>query len=198
VLAVRFGAHAPPSTPAAPGDESDQCWHDRSVDYTTQLRELARKCGISTEYRGWDQSENEVSDTTLQRILRARGIAADTEAEVASSTADLENAPWRRMLPPVVVTVAGDGAQVSVHVAHGDPVAVHLTHESGESLPLAQLQIWIDPREVDGILVGRATFDIPGDIPVGWHTITATSAPGEGTRIDIRLPLAEKKRAHAA
>ena len=177
MLAVRFGAHAPPSTPAAPGDESDQCWHDRSVDYTTQLRELANKCGISTAYRGWDQSENEVSDTTLQRILRARGIAADTEAEVASSTADLENAPWRRMLPPVVVTVAGDGAQVSVHVAHGDPVAVHLTHESGESLPLAQLQIWIDPREVDGILVGRATFDIPGDIPVGWHTITATSAP---------------------
>jgi two-component system, NtrC family, sensor kinase len=29
-------------------------------------------------------------------------------------------------------------------------------------------------------------------------TLTATSAPGEGTRIDIRLPLAEKKRAHAA
>ena len=27
---------------------------------------------------------------------------------------------------------------------------------------------------------------------------SATSAPGEGTRIDIRLPLAEKKRAHAA
>ena len=29
-------------------------------------------------------------------------------------------------------------------------------------------------------------------------TLTATSAPGQGTRIDIRLPLAEKKRAHAA
>ena len=69
------------------------------MDYTTQLRELAGKCGISTSYRGWDDAEYEVSDTTLRRIFRARGIDANTEAEVAAATADVDDAPWRRMLP---------------------------------------------------------------------------------------------------
>ncbi|MGA9873721.1 MAG: 4-alpha-glucanotransferase [Rhodococcus sp. (in: high G+C Gram-positive bacteria)] len=147
------------------------------MNYTTQLRELARRCGVSTSYRGWDQTENDVSDTTLQRILRARGIEADTDAAVSESLADLDEAPWRRMLPPVVVAVEGDDGTVSVHVPHGDPVSVHVTTEDGEHRPLEQLGVWTDPREIDGALVGRATFAVPTDLPTGWHTITAESAP---------------------
>lgn len=147
------------------------------MDYTTQLRELAEKAAISTSYRGWDDAEYEVSDATLQRILRARGIAADTESDVAASSADLEDAPWRTMLPPVVVTVEGAGDHVAVHVTHGDPVTVRLTTESGDDFALEQLRVWVDPRDVDGVLIGRATFAIPGDVPTGWHTLTAVSEP---------------------
>lgn len=147
------------------------------MDYASQLRDLAGKCGISTSYKGWDQTEHEVSDETLRRVLQARGISAETESDVAAAVKDIDDAPWRRMLPPVVVTVEGEKAQIFVHVAHGDPVSVRLTTEAGESTPLSQLQVWFDPHEVDGTLVGRATFDIPTDVPIGWHTLTATSEP---------------------
>ncbi len=149
-----------------------------SVTYTALLRDLARECGVSTAYRGWDRREHEVSEDTLRRILAARGISASDEAEVRQAMADLEQLPWRRMLPPVVVTVEGDGdATIAVHVPHGDPVDVHLETEFGERRSLVQRQVWVEPREIDGSLVGRATFEIPADLPLGWHTVVAVSSP---------------------
>ncbi len=147
------------------------------MDYTSQLRELAQQCGVSTSYRGWDQLEHEVSNDTLIRILSAQSIAADTSSAIADAVADLETAPWRRTLPPVVVTVAGEVAQIFVHVPHGEPVTVSLTTESGEYRALDQLQIWVDPRVVDGSLIGRATFEVPADVGTGWHTLNADCAP---------------------
>lgn len=147
------------------------------VSYTEQLRVLAQRCGVSTSYQGWDHVHRDVSDSTLHRVLSARGIEAATESEVDAALIDLELAPWRRTLPPVVVTVEGVAAEVSVHVPHGDPVTVHLVTESGEQLPVTQVQVWVEPRVVDDALIGRATFEIPADLDTGWHTLVAVSSP---------------------
>lgn len=152
------------------------------VNYSAQLRDLARRCGISTSYRGWDHIEHEVSDATLGRILAARGVAAESESDVAQALVDLDEAPWRRTLPPVVVTVEGETTTVSVHVPHGDPVSVFLeidqeSTEAGELRPVPQVQMWVDPRDIDGASIGRATFEIPVDVPTGWHTLVAVSSP---------------------
>ncbi|SNS79853.1 4-alpha-glucanotransferase [Rhodococcoides kyotonense] len=160
------------------------------MDYTEQLRELARRCGVGASYQGWDKVEHSVSDATLRRILEARGIAADDGDAVEQSLADLDTAPWRRMLPPVIVTVAGTASTVEVHVPHGDPLSVHLVTESGVRLDLEQLDVWIDPREVDGTLVGRATFEIPAHAPIGWHTLTASSDHGRGEVTTSQCPVA--------
>ncbi|KZF02029.1 4-alpha-glucanotransferase [Rhodococcus sp. EPR-157] len=159
------------------------------MTYTSQLRELAGKCGVSTSYRGWDHTEHEVSDSTLHHILAARGIGADTEDDVAASLRDLDEAPWRRTLPPVVVIVQGETHRVEVHVPHGDPVSVHVTTEHGEHVPLTQIQVWVDPREIDGALVGRATFGLPADLPIGWHTVTADSEIDSAHRTRAQCPL---------
>ncbi len=165
-------------------------WHDQAVDYTAQLAELAERSGISTSYRGWDQTEHDVSEQTLQQILRARGIAAENEADVAQSLVDLDEAPWRRMVPPVVVTIFGEPQHVEIHVPHGDPVTVTITTETGDLVPLQQIQIWVEPREIDGALVGRATFEIPGDIALGWHTLTAVSTPDSEHATTAQCPIA--------
>lgn len=179
------GRHA-----AVRGDGGLPYWHDREVDYTERLRELAGRCGIGASYRGWDDVEHSVSDATLRAILEARGIAATDEDDVARSLDDLDTAPWRRMLPPVLVTIAGTAARVEVHVPHGDPLSVHLVTETGVRVELEQLGVWVDPREVDGTLVGRATFEIPAEIPAGWHTVTAASDPGNGEVTTSQCPLA--------
>ncbi|MFZ9988253.1 MAG: 4-alpha-glucanotransferase, partial [Candidatus Nanopelagicales bacterium] len=37
----------------------------------------------------------------------------------------------------------------------------------------AQSNRWVEPREIDGVLTGEATFVVPADIPLGWHVIKA-------------------------
>ena len=66
-----------------------------------------------------------------------------------------------------------------VHVAHGDPVDVVVDLEDdGGWAPLRQVDRWIDPVDVDGHLTGRATFELPDDLPLGWHVLRARTPAG--------------------
>ncbi len=82
---------------------------------------------------------------------------------------------WRRMLPQYLVVRAGSSAQVAVHVPDGASVDVELELENGGRVALNQLMVWVDPREVDGSLVGEATFEIPDDVEPGYHYLHASS-----------------------
>ncbi len=131
-----------------------------------------------------------MSQETLRRILDARGIEAADQAHVARSLADLDDAPWRRMLPPVIVTVAGVSTSVEAHVPHGDPIELTLITEDGDRVELPQAQVWVEPREVDGALVGRATFEIGSHVPIGWHTLSATTTAASGEVTKSQCPVA--------
>ncbi|NIL87085.1 4-alpha-glucanotransferase [Rhodococcus fascians] len=150
-------------------------------DYSQALRTLAQRLGTSTSYRGWDDTEHDVSDATLRQVLAARGYATETTEDVDRALEDIENAPWRRLLPPVVVTTQGTEATVWVHVPHGNPVEVSMVSEDGDAIEVPQADVWVDPREVDGRLIGRATFVVPGDAPLGWHSLTATTIGEDNT-----------------
>ena len=39
--------------------------------------------------------------------------------------------------------------------------------------PVPQVDRWTPDREVDGGMVGEATFEVPGDLPIGWHRLVA-------------------------
>ncbi|MGV8872339.1 MAG: 4-alpha-glucanotransferase [Rhodococcus sp. (in: high G+C Gram-positive bacteria)] len=151
------------------------------MDYSHSLRSLARRLGTSTSYRGWDDSEHEVSDDTLQQVLAARGYATESSEDVELALADIDDAPWRRLLPPVVVATQGTDAQVWVHVPHGNPVEVSMISEDGEPIDVTQADVWFDPRAIDGRLIGRATFVVPGSAPLGWHSLTATTISEDNT-----------------
>ncbi|MEE2034041.1 4-alpha-glucanotransferase [Rhodococcus chondri] len=139
-----------------------------------KLRELAGHHGVSCTYRGWDGFDHDVSDHTLQKILAALDVPAATDAEIDASLGDLTDAAWRRMLPPSLVIVEGEERTFPVHVPHGDPVTVWVVTEDGAEVEAGQLDVWVDPRTVDGRLLGRATFAVPS-LPLGWHTLRARS-----------------------
>ena len=67
----------------------------------------------------------------------------------------------------------GDDRELLVHLLDGSSVEVRVELEGGGAVELSQQDHWVAPREVDGILTGRATFRIPGELPLGWHTIVA-------------------------
>lgn len=139
-----------------------------------RLAELARCAGVATSYVGWDSAEHRVSAQTLRSVLGAMDIAADTDEQVEAALADFDVARWRPLVPPVTVVTEGDAATFWVHVPHGNPVDVDIITESGHRMRPVQLDLWWDPRDVDGVLTGRASFAVPDDLPVGYHEISVT------------------------
>ncbi len=153
--------------------------HDVTVpDPDEALAQLARELGVGTEYWDGHGQHHQVGPQTIRAVLAALGVMADTAEQVRTALQQLQQKPWRRTLPPIVVLQAGEARWVPVHIAHGVAVSAAVELEDGSRRNLPQLDHWVEPRVIDGALVGEATFEIPADLPLGWHRITATTAAG--------------------
>lgn len=137
------------------------------------LLELARQYGVATEYHGWKGSLVQISTETLRVVLSALGADVSDEDAVQGSLRALEERPWRQVLPPTVVCREGDGPWVPVHVPHGAGVRCTVTLENGDVWNASLVERWVEPREIDGRLIGEATVEVPNNVPLGWHTLTA-------------------------
>lgn len=145
------------------------------VPVSDQLAELASACGVATEF--WDQSGSHVhvSATTVTAVLAALGIDINGDGDIESALASVRLRDWRRMLPPVFVSVEGEMRRLWVHVPHGSPVQAWVELQDGTHRDLRQMEIWVDPVLVDDVLTGEASFEIPGDLPLGYHRVHARS-----------------------
>ncbi|MGN8132459.1 4-alpha-glucanotransferase [Paenarthrobacter sp. 22069] len=140
------------------------------------LQRLADAHGVGTSFQGWDGLPHSVGQATLIKVLAALGVEAHTNQHIEAALADADLAPWRRMLPPAVVIKQGEPVQVPVHVPDGATARLTIALEGGVgSRDAVQQDIWVQPRDVDGVSTGRATFSLPGDLPLGWHTLQAES-----------------------
>ncbi len=149
------------------------------------LLDLARAYGVLTEYVDWRGETVAVSAETLEAVL----VAMDAEvANPEEALAQRHLEPWRRMLPPCVVTVEGRAATCWMHVIDGDPARLEVELEDGTWRALDQVDRWVDPREVDEVLIGEATFAIPEDLPLGYHTLHAISGERRATAALIVTP----------
>lgn len=139
----------------------------------SDLIDLAHAYGVSTEYQDWQGQHVDVSAHTITTVLGALGVDALSPEATRAARADVVDAPWRRTVPPFTLAREGVATQVAVHVPHGSQVRVEVVLEDGERRSLAQAQVWVDPRTVDGVLVGEATFVVPADLPLGYHELHA-------------------------
>ena len=146
-----------------------------------ELTELARAHGVATEYWDWQGNHVVVSESTIVAVLAALGVDASSgdRARAALEAAELRS--WRQVLPPVVVCRQGWTPWVPVHLDDGASVQVWLTLEGGGRREVRQVDRWVESRQVDGRAVGEATFEIPGDLPLGWHTLHARLEGGAVT-----------------
>lgn len=149
------------------------------------LLALAAFHGVATEYWDWQGRHIEVSDATIVTVLAALGVDATTEDASRAALAEVEDHRWRQVLPPTVMTRTGWTPWVPVHVPHGQSVAVDIRLEDGTTRAAPPVEHWVSPRWVDGRLVGEATVELPGDLPAGWHRLTALV--GDGTTADAAL-----------
>lgn len=164
---------------------------------THLLQRLADAHGVGTSFNGWDGLPHSVAPGTLIKVLAALGVPAHTNQLIEAALAEAELAPWRRMLPPVVVVQHGTTALVPVHVRDGATARLTVELETGADGPVDAVQqdVWVPPRDVDGVATGRATFAVPPGLPLGWHTLRAESddatAQGALVVVPVRLTTAD-------
>jgi 4-alpha-glucanotransferase len=160
-------------------------------DAPAQLLELAAAHGVRTEHGTFEGGTEQVHAATLVAVLEALGVPASTPQQVSHSLQRARDDEWRAALPPTVVVRQGQAVRVPVHVTDGASVHVWTEIDGAESAArrhehrrrrdLEQVDDPTEPRVVDGRTLGRATFEVPGDLPLGWHSLHALSE-GHETR----------------
>ena len=171
---------------AAAGDQPDPDADVPAGGYAPSpaLTDLARAHGVATEYWDWRGKHVRVAAETVRAVLTALDVPVVTDEDVEAALAAHGERAWRRMLPPVVVTRRSWTPWVPVHIGHDEPVRAWIVLEGGGRCELRQQENWVAPRVVDGAQVGEATFEVPADLPLGWHVLHARSG-GRDDRCDL-------------
>ena len=139
-------------------------------DVDPALDALAAAHGVATSYEDWSGAPVPVAPDAVVAALAALDVDAAGPDAVQEALAELERAPWRRALPPVLVVRQGAPAVLPLRAVDGTPVALEL--EDGTRRALAVAGPVLD-RSAD--LVHR-DVPLPGDLPLGWHTVSAAGA----------------------
>jgi 4-alpha-glucanotransferase len=159
------------------------------MELDPSVRRLAEAHGIALDWWDWQGVHTEVPSTTIVATLAAMGVDASSPEAAQQALAAAEEQRWARMVPACVVTREGGWPAVDVHVAHGHPAMVWIELEAGGThLGVRQEDNWNGPRYVGGEFMGEATFRIPGDLPLGYHTLHARSDDREATCALIVTP----------
>lgn len=143
------------------------------------LAELAEAFGIATEFWDWKGRLTEITDETVIAVLAGMDVDAHDPEAAAAALAVVHDRLWMRVLPPCVVTEQGASHRVLVHVPHGDWVRLSVRLEDGTHRDVPQAEHWAEPRSINDQLIGEAAFDLPTDLPLGYHRLQATTEAGQ-------------------
>jgi 4-alpha-glucanotransferase len=162
------------------------CWSAEIVD-TTLIERLARLRGIGDAYHDYRGELRHFSLETKKSLLRAMGCKVDEPAALALELSQLEVARWRKFLQPVA---AAHGARIGIDInvtarEFGSTLAWSVRFEDGSRRNGATStadcpEIWTG--EVEGSWVTRRHFQLPIDLPAGYHELEAKIAGGAADR----------------
>jgi len=153
------------------------------------LVELARRYGVATEFEDWTGRRTAVADSTLIAVLDALEVDAATEDERAAALAAHDRDHWSHSLPPTIVGRSGVASPFWVHVTHGEPAGLWLRLEDGSvRTGLRQLENNRAPYDLDGQLIGEATFELPDDLPLGYHQLHLQVGASDVSTVVIVTP----------
>ncbi|TCO44887.1 4-alpha-glucanotransferase [Kribbella antiqua] len=129
---------------------------------------------MATEYWNWQGEHVIVASEVVSAVLAALGVDASTPERAANALAEHQQARWRRTLPPTVVMREGWTPWFAVHLPHGSSAEVWVDLEDGSHRrDILQQEHWVEPEWVDGVQIGEATYQLPGDLPIGYHRLCA-------------------------
>ncbi len=133
-----------------------------------RLADLAAAHGVAVSYEDWSGAPVQVPRSAVVAALAALGVDASDDAGVEAALAEVEDAPWRRLLPPSTV-VRGPGGVVPVRAPKGVGVRLEVVLEAGGTVDVEVGDVLEDR---DGRVLREAVLP---DLPLGWHGLRATA-----------------------
>ncbi len=143
------------------------------------LEQLARACGVATEYEDWARRPVPVAEDTVRKVLEGLGIdAAQPAAALAAHTA----AGWERVLPPSVVMRQGARRSVPMRSPAGSAVRaeirVAIEHDDDDDEDELDEQVTtLAPGPVCGHDEAGGNVErmlrLPAGLPLGEHRLLA-------------------------
>jgi 4-alpha-glucanotransferase len=165
---------------------------DPNAPAPPELVELAEASGVATEFWDWRGAHVPVPTRIVLAVLAALDVPIQTPNDVLTALEDVRLRPWRRLLPDVVVVREGESHVVPVYIDDdlADSVEIWLELEDdvlpGDPAGPAELEPRrLTPVELaegqervtaqfDGRTVRWVDYDVPGDLPLGWHRLRAS------------------------
>ena len=141
------------------------------------LLELAQTYSIATEFWTFTGELKEISSQTLTKVLAAMSVDATTEETCREAIELARTRPWRLTLPECTVVREGSEARVPVHLPDGGAVDFEILLEDGTVRKVEQADIYAPPMMIEGSMIGEATFILPSDLPLGYHTLRVRITP---------------------
>jgi 4-alpha-glucanotransferase len=154
---------------------------------TAAIERLARLRGIGDAYHDYRGELKYFSIETKQALLRAMGCPVDAPADLELEVRRLEAARERKFLPPIAAAHASR-IVVDINVAareFGSTLIWSVSFEDGSrrdgAISTADCrEIW--RGEVEGSWITRRRFELPLDLPPGYHEFGAKIAGGPADR----------------
>ncbi len=153
------------------------------------LDHLADLAGIESSYQDIWGERRVLSQSSKRALLTAMGLAADTEGTCADSIGTIERAAWLRLLDPVAIHIASEGAPLTVAVKHLAVAAAGvfswvLIEEKGarhegrtrvNDMPLGSTHV------VEGRMCHHRTLALAVNLALGYHRLEARLEYSGGT-----------------
>lgn len=144
------------------------------------LDRLSELAGISPRFRDALGEERAVGDVTRRALLAAMGLPAASRRDIVDSIQRIENAPWRRLIDPVIVARRGErlSAAITLPGARGGArLSWRIDLEGGGrrdgAVAFADLT-QVDERAIGRQRIERRQLGLPA-LPVGYHTLTVAA-----------------------
>ncbi|MCW2776645.1 MAG: 4-alpha-glucanotransferase, partial [Frankiales bacterium] len=132
------------------------------------LARLAAAHGVATSYEDWAGTPVPVSPDAVVSALAALGVEAGSDDAVAVALQEVQDAPWRRLLPPSLV-VRGPGGTVEVRAPEDADVVLTVLLEDGSEV---DLEAGAPAERRSGRVLRTAALP---ELPLGWHRLRAAA-----------------------